>query len=208
MLRFLLLRWYMRLALWFSLLWRIARLNLRISAAHPDRAGGIGFLGRSAYFFGPILFAQGALLAGAIASRIFFEGKNLVSFKFEAAGLVGFVVLIILGPLLMFTPQMVRTKRTAWAEYDVLANRYAFGFEDKWIRHGAPEAKEILGSGDIQSLADMGNSYSVVKDMRVIPFRLQDIGYLAVATGAPLLPLVLTVFPFEELLRRVIKMML
>ena len=95
--QFILLRWYMRLLLWFRLLWRISRLNLRLTGAHPDRAGGIGFLGKSSYAFGPILFAQGALLSGLIASRVLYEGQSLTSFKMEAGGLIAGMVLFILG---------------------------------------------------------------------------------------------------------------
>ena len=94
----------MRLVIWFRLLWQISRLNLHLSAAHPDRAGGIGFVGRSSYAFGPILFAQGTLLSGLIASRVLYEGRNLLSFKMQAGGLVVFFLLAILGPLVMFTP--------------------------------------------------------------------------------------------------------
>jgi hypothetical protein len=61
--QFLLLRWYFRLFIWFRFLWKISRLKLQLSAAHPDRAGGIGFLGGSSYAFGPLLFAQGTLLS-------------------------------------------------------------------------------------------------------------------------------------------------
>jgi len=203
--QFILLRWYMRLVLWFRLLWQVSRLNLRLTAAHPDRAGGIGFLGKSSYGFGPILFAQGALMAGLIASRVLFEGRSLLSFKMEAAGLVGLFVLFILGPLVMFTPELARAKRMGSAEYGLLANRYVFGFEDKWIRGGAPETSELLGTGDIQSLADLGNSYSAVREMRIVPFGLEDIARLAAATAAPLLPLTLTIFSVEELLTHMVK---
>jgi hypothetical protein len=96
--QFILLRWYIRLAIWFRLLWQISRLNLQLTAAHPDRSGGIGFLGHTSYAFGPILFAQGALLSGVIASRVLFEGRSLISFKMEAAGLIFGMVLVILGP--------------------------------------------------------------------------------------------------------------
>jgi hypothetical protein len=203
--QFILLRWYMRLVLWFRLLWQISRLNLRLTAAHPDRAGGIGFLGKSSYAFGPILFAQGALLAGLIASRVLYEGRSLLSFKMEAAGLVGFFVLFILGPLLMFTPKMARAKRKGSAEYGLLANQYVFGFEEKWIRGGAPDMGELLGTGDIQSLADLGNSYSVVGDMRLVPFGLDDVTRLAAATALPLLPLTLMIFSLEEVVTRLFK---
>ena len=206
--QFILLRWYMRLALWFRLLWHISRLNLHLTAAHPDRAGGIGFLGKSAYAFGAILFDQGTLLAGVIANRVLYEGQSLLSFKMEAAGLIGALVLVVLGPLVMFTPQLDRARRKGSAEYGLLANRYVFGFEEKWIRGGVPETGELLGTGDIQSLADLGNSCAVVGEMRIVPFGLQDIVRLAATTAAPLLPLALTMFSFEELLTRLFKILL
>jgi hypothetical protein len=206
--QFILLRWYMRLGLWFRFLWKVSKLNLHLSAAHPDRAGGIGFLGKSSYAFAPILFAQGALLAGVIASRVLHEGQSLLSFKMEAAGLISFLVLFILGPLMMFTPRLARTKRAGSAEYGLLANRYVFGFEEKWIRGDhSPDLGELLGTGDIQSLADLGNSYSVVREMRVVPFALEDVTLLAVTTAVPLLPLGLTIFSLEELLTRLIKIL-
>src|SRR5579862_1389291 len=121
--QFLLLRWYMRLIIWFRLLWQISKLNLHLTAAHPDGAGGIGFLGKSSYAFGPILFAEGTLLSGLIASRVLHEGQSLISFKMEAVGLVVFFVLFIFGPLLMFTPLLERAQRMGSAQYGLLANR-------------------------------------------------------------------------------------
>ena len=203
--QFILLRWYMRLAIWFRLLWQISRLNLHLSAAHPDRAGGIGFLGKSSYAFGPLLFAQGALLGGLIATRVLYEGQSLLSFKMEAAGFVGFFVLVILGPLCMFTPMLERTGRRGAAEYGQLASRYVFAFEDKWIRAGEPQADVLIGSADVQSFADMANVYSNVRQARLIPFGSADIARLAAATAAPLLPLALTIFSVPELVKLLVK---
>jgi hypothetical protein len=53
---------------WARLLWRISKLNLHLSAAHPDRTGGLGFLGATPYAFVPLLVAQGSLLSGLIAA--------------------------------------------------------------------------------------------------------------------------------------------
>ena len=206
--QFILLRWYMRLVLWFRLLWQISKLNLHLTAAHPDRAGGIGFLGKSSYAFGPILFAQGAVLSGLIASRVLYEGQSLISFKMDAAGLIGALVLFIVGPLVVFSPQLDRAKRSGSAEYGLLANRYVFGFENKWIRGGAPDMGELLGTGDIQSLADLGNSYSVIGEMRIVPFGILDVTRLAAVTAAPLVPLTLTIFSLEEVLTRLVKILI
>ena len=205
--QFILLRWYMRLVLWFWLLWKISRLNLHLTAEHPDQAGGIGFLGSASYGFGPMLFAQGALLAGLIASRVLHEGRSLLSFKMEAAGFVCFFVVIIVGPLVMFTPKLDDALRSGSAEYGLLANRYVFGFEEKWIRSGVPEASKLLGTGDLQSLADLGNSYAMLRQMRIVPFSLKDVTRLATITAAPLLPLMLTILSPQELLSRLLKLL-
>jgi hypothetical protein len=127
----------------------------------------------------------------------------LTSFKLQIGGFVVFFVVAILGPLVMFTPAMARAKRRGLAIYGLLAERYVERFEQKWVIE--KPAEELLGSPDIQSLADLGNSYSVVREMRSIPFGLEDITRLAAATAAPLLPLLLTVFSPEELIMRVIK---
>jgi len=205
--QFILLRWYVRFFIWFRFLWQVSRLNLHLVPTHPDRAGGLGFLGKSAYAFSPILFAQGALLAGMIASRVLYNGEPLFSFKMQAAGFISFFLMFILGPLIVFTPQMASAKRKGLAEYGLLANRYVDGFEQKWVVENAAEGDELLGTGDIQSLADLGNSYAAVKQMRAVPFGLEDMTRLAAATAAPLLPLGLTVFSPEELVMRVLKIL-
>jgi len=196
--QFILLRWYMRLMIWFRLLWHVSKLNLHLSAAHPDQAGGIGYLGTGSYGFGPMLFAQGTLLAGLIASRVLHGGRTLLSFKTEAAGFVVLFVLVIIGPLVMFTPKLDDALREGAEEYGLLANRYVFGFEKRWIRGGVPEANQLLGTPDLQSLADLGNSYLMVRKMRIFPFGLQVVTRLATITAAPLLALALTVLSPQE----------
>jgi len=203
--QFLLLRWYWRLLIWFRFLWHVSRINLNLIPTHPDRSAGLGFLGKSAYAFGPLLFAQGALLAGLVASRVLYRGESLQSFKLQVGGFIAFFVLAILGPLLMFTPQMARAKRKGLADYGVLAQRYIESFEQKWVLRNPARSEELLGTADIQSLADLGNSYALVRDMRSVPFGLEDITRLAAATAAPLLPLLLTIFSPEELILRIIK---
>jgi hypothetical protein len=202
-LQFLLLRWYLRLIIWFRFLWQVSRIDLNLVPTHPDRCAGLAFLGRSAYAFGPVLFAQGAMLAGLVAARVLYRGESLTSFKLQIGGFIVFFVVAILGPLVMFTPGMARAKRKGLADYGLLAQRYVESFEQKWVL-GHP-AEQLLGSADIQSLGDLGNCYAVVSEMRSIPFGLQDITRLAVATAAPLLPLMLTIFSPEELIMRVIK---
>jgi hypothetical protein len=205
--QFILLRWYLRLFIWFRFLWQVSRMDLHLIPTHPDRCAGLAFLGKSSYSFGPILFAQGAMLAGLLASRVLYRGENLMSFKFQVAGFIGFFVLAILGPLLMFTPKMAQARRKGLADYGLLAQRYVESFEEKWVLRDPSTHDQLLGVADIQSLADLGNSYGLVRDMRPVPFGLDDISRLAAATAAPLVPLLLTIFSPEELLMRIIKVL-
>jgi len=175
---------------------------------HPDRAGGIAFLGESTYAFGPVLFAQGAVLSGLIASRVLYDSEALWSFRAEAAGLVGFFLVFVLAPLTAFTPQLLRAKRKGLRDYGLLANRYVEAFEQKWVAGNAKEGDELLGSADIQSLADLGNSYAVVREMRSVPFGFRDVTGLAVITAAPLLPLGLIVFSPDQFVDQIVKVLL
>jgi len=202
--QFILLRWYMRLLIWFRFLWQVNRIELNLVPTHPDRCGGLSFVGKSSYAFAPILFAQGVILAGVVADRVLYRGESLQSFRFQIAGFIVFFVVAILAPLLMFSSRMAAARRKGLADFGLLAQRYVEGFEEKWVRSPHP-SDELLGSGDIQSLADLGNSYQVVREMRAVAFGLQDISRLAIATAAPLSPLLLTIFSFEELMIRVFK---
>jgi hypothetical protein len=202
--QFLLMRWYFRLFIWTRFLWRVSRLDLSLVPTHPDRVGGLGFLANTVYAFAPLAVAHGALLAGLIANRIFYLGAALPAFKIEIAVLVVSLLCVVLGPLLVFAPQLAQAKRTGNREYGTLAQRYVREFDAKWLRGGAPADESLVGSGDIQSLADLGNSFEVVRTMRLAPVTKEAILQLAAATLAPVVPLALTMMPLEELLKRLL----
>lgn len=200
--QFLLLRWYFRIFVWARFLWQTSRITLRLVPTHPDRAGGLGFLSSTAYAFVPLLMAHGAMLAGLYAARIFHAGNTLMDFKLETLVLVVFLLCLVQGPLLVFAPQLARAKRTGRREYGLLATRYVRAFDTKWLRNGAPAGEPLMGSADIQSLADLGNSFEVVQSMRVTLVSKDAILVFAAAILAPILPLALTMMPLEELLRQ------
>jgi hypothetical protein len=204
-LQFLLLRWYYRLFIWARFLWQVSRLDLKLIATHPDHSAGLGFLTQISYAFGPLLVAQGALVAGMIADRIFYAGAKLPQFRVELVALAVVAVLIVVGPLLVFAPKLGRLKRAALREYGTFAQRYVSEFEQKWLRNGAGAGETPLGSGDIQSLADLGNCFETIRQMRSIPFTPRALVQLAIVTLAPVAPLALTMISAEELLQRAVK---
>ena len=104
----------------------------------------------------------------------------------------------------MFSPRMASIRRKGLADYGFFAQRYVESFNQKWIGGSFPPA-ELLGAADIQSLADLGNSYEIVREMRVVPFGIRDVLRLVAATAAPLSPLLLTIFSFEDLIVHIVR---
>jgi hypothetical protein len=202
--QFLVVRWYFRQFVWARFLWQVSRIKLLLEATDPDRCGGLGFLSGSSKMFAPLLLAQGTLLAGTLANRIFYEGATLLQFKMELFGMVALMAFVILVPLLPFVPQLEAAQRFGTRTYGIMAHGYARDFSNKWLRGGAPAGEPLIGSADIQSLADLGNAFEVVKGMRLAPFTAATVTQIAVFTLAPVVPLALTMMPLEEVLKRVL----
>jgi hypothetical protein len=203
--RFILFRWYYRLILWFVFLVRVSRLPLRLVATHPDRAGGLEFLQGSAYAITPVLVAQSLLMAGLFANRIFYEGAKLPMFRLEILGMLLLFMLLALGPLLVFAPNIMACRRRGLIEFGKFGSDYTRAFEQKWLDGQREPGEPLLGTGDIQSLADLGNSYEIIRGMNGLPFGRQAVVRLGVATLLPFAPLVLTMVPLEQLVDRVFK---
>ena len=200
--QFLLIRWYFRLLIWTRFLWRVSRIELSLIPTHPDRLGGLGFLSSTAYAFAVLLLAHGALVAAQLANRILFLGAVLPEFKIEIGAMVVLLLCVVFGPLLVFAPQLAQAKRKGLREYGTLAERYVRDFDIKWLRGGAPSDEPLVGSADIQSLADLTNSYEVVRSMRVVPITRDALLQLGAAVLVPIVPLALTMMSLEDLAKQ------
>ena len=150
-------------------------MDLDLEPAHPDGAAGLKFLALVQRAYSPILLALGTVLAGMMANRIFYAGAKLLDFRVEIVGTAAVLVFAVLGPLLLFTPQLRAARRKGLAAYGSLGQRYAREFDAKWIRGGAPADEPLLGSADIQSLADLRNSYLVIDGIQMAPFAMRNV---------------------------------
>jgi hypothetical protein len=208
LLQFMFYRWLWKLVIWTGFLLDMSRLNLRVSVSHPDQAGGLGFLGVTQIGFGSLAFGLSSILAANTAFLLVFKGADIETFKIPFAVYLVFINLIFLGPLLVFVPLLSGTRRQGLREFSALANRYDYAFVDKWIRGKAPADEPLLGTGDIQSLADLGNSYQYARQMKPVPFDLRTIIQMSVIAAAPMLPLLPLVMPIADILKMLSKALL
>jgi hypothetical protein len=205
---FLFLRWLWRYLVWTLFLQRLSRLRLRLVASHPDRAGGLGFINVGHAAFAVIAFAAGAVVAAAAANRILYEGVSLKAYQSVIIGFIVISVVVGIAPLLSFMRPLVLTKRRGLVEYGDLATRYVQSFERKWVSGGGDSKEQLLGTSDIQSLADIGGSFERVDHMKVMPFDRRTVMAFAFSAAAPMLPLLLTVMPLSDVIRFLLKAMI
>jgi hypothetical protein len=205
--QFVLLRWYYRFALWDGLLWELSRVRLHLVPTHPDRRAGLGFLFALSDAFGPFMFAHGTMLAGRVANGVIHGGFTLRHYEQELVAVPVAVLLFVIAPELEFALPLWKTRRNGLRDFGMLAERYVRAFSRKWLRGHPPGSDALLGSPDIQSLADLANSFAIVEQIRVLPSR-NTVAMLALFAVLPLAPLPLTVVSGQELLERVVKMVL
>lgn len=205
---FLVLRWVWRLFLWFQFLARMAKLDLQLFPTHPDQSGGLGFVGETQRFFGMLLFAYSVAIAGVLANDIVYDKVPLTHFAPAIGIYVVLSLLVLLLPLIVFSGQLIRTKRYGLHEYGTLATSYTGSFHKKWIEHDNPEHEQLLGTGDIQSLADLGNSYNIIERMYALPIEPRTLIHLALATLLPMTPLLLAVMPLKDVLKLLMKVIM
>jgi len=205
--QFLMYRWAYRMLVWTRFLWQVSKLDLLLTPTHPDGAGGLGFLGKGSVSFGIILFALSSVVSGAIASRILFGGAKLEQFELIYAALIVIALVVFTGPLMVFAPKLFRLKQDGLFRYGTLASQYTKAFESKWANGIKPAKEALLGTGDIQGLADLGNSCELVRKMRIVPIELRDFISIALPGVVPALPLVATVMPVGEILKGILRLL-
>ena len=206
--RFLILRWYFRISVWYGFLLSVRALPLHLNLFHPDRAGGLGFLADSVTAFAPVLIAQSAIVSATIANRILHAGMTLPDFNVQILGVIIFLMLTVLTPLCFFINPLTAARWTAIRDFGTLASRYVEEFRRKWLQSETGTSEPLLGSPDLQSLADIGSAYEMVNGTRALPFTNRTIARLAIALALPMAPLTLTMIPLRKMIDGAIKLLL
>ncbi len=203
-LRLLLLLWFWRFLLWSLVLWRLPQVGLDLHPQHPDRAGGLAFLGRAQMRFSPLAAAGGIMLAGAFLNQMLYQEQTLFGLRHLIAGYVIGITLLLTAPLLLLAPALIHAKRHALYRFDTLGNRAARVFDQRWRVGGAPRAADdsLLDHNDASAYCDFGGVYQGVAAMRVVPLSRWNLLGLVLSALAPMLPLLLVAMSVDELVAK------
>jgi hypothetical protein len=87
-------------------------------------------------------------------------------------------------------------------DYMELAAHYVGDFERKWLGQASSGREPLLGTPDLQSLADLSNSVGIVRNMRMAPVSIRLLAAILVAALLPMLPLFLFEYPVAEMAQK------
>lgn len=118
--------------------------------------------------------------------------------------MLGMVMVVFLGPMLVFAPKLRAARLKGNMAFRAFAARYVQEFEQKWLGNASPE-EPLVGTADIQSLADLANSAKTVRDMRTVPVSARIVTLYAIGVVLPFLPLLLLKYPIAELAGMLLK---
>jgi hypothetical protein len=123
----------------------------------------------------------------------------------------GFIVLcLIVGllPLALVAPTLRIVRNKGLVEYGRLARTYTESFDRKWVHASARPSEPLLGTSDIQSLADMGNSFELVQAMSIAPITKRLVLQIGLQAALPLMPVIILGTPTSQLVRAILKMIM
>ena len=180
--------WLWRLGLWYRFLWGVSRLRLTLFPLHPDRAAGLGFIGKTVAAASPLLLAWSVLLAGPAASFMLHSGHVLEAFLPLGIGLlVVALLLFVLPPVAIFAAHIVRARRDALEEWG-----------KRMAQTG--EGMRRVPDGEIGGLEDLQIAVTAVRATLPFPFALGHLLPLLAAIAIPGIGLVLLAVPFGEVI--------
>ncbi len=188
--QFFLLRWVWKIVLWISFLWQMSGIDLKLNVMHPDKAGGLGFLGTVQGGFGILVFAEGCVIAATIGYKLVISGNPATALGVWGP-ILGFIVvapILFMFPLLFFTKRLFKLKEEGVYKVGALAGTYVRSFDEKWMSMGRPEPAQLMGTPDVQSLAAMMSAYDTAHAMKIVPFDLKSVLQLLVAAAGPMVP--------------------
>jgi hypothetical protein len=179
------LRHVWKVIVWWLYLRSLSRFRLDLVATHPDRMGGLGFISSVQGHFAWLLLAYGITnVAATIGYKIGLEHANWLTPPVWGP-IAGFVVgapLLFLLPLLMFTRQLYRTKRSARRMYRRRVMEQARLFEKQLLPKSAVDGTTVSGVVDLSLMAQFARLFESAQNMRVVPFDLRSASQLVGST--------------------------
>jgi len=201
----LLLGWFWRVCLLFTMFHRISKLDLALVPAHPDGMGGLGFLQKLPKAFILVTLAMSAVLASRWIHDSLYHQIALDSLKLPLLSFSVLWGLIILMPLFVFSSKMISTRKKAMRQYSALLAEHGRLIHQKWILGQKIGEPDILDAPELGPSADIQTIYAAVKNMRITPIGKSCIMPIIAPIVLPMIIVTATQIPLMKILTALFK---
>jgi hypothetical protein len=195
---------------WLSIsffVWRTSRSPVELLPSHPDKMGGLAIFMGLVTAVMSVIFTASAVVSAEVYHAMATQGGSLKSFAPILIGLLVLSLIFALGPFLFFSPMLARLRRRALYLYGILAAQHSVLFEKRWFTRDAPR-DELMGAPEISSLTDLATAYFVAESIQSVPFGRSTLVTVALASAAPMIPVVLLEVPLREILSSIAKLLM
>jgi hypothetical protein len=204
--QYLILRWLWRWVIWVIYFKKIAAIPLKLNAAHPDLAGGLGFLGLPPGPFLQVTLALSILFSTIISERIVFLQHTLKDYYTVMGGFALVIIIINVLPLLVFLKPMITQRRKAIFQYSALIQEHHREFDEKWLIKNDQE--NMLGMPEASSMTDLNSSFETVMHMRFFPFNIKIMLSSIIISILPMIPVLAFEYNLVDIIQQVFKLIM
>jgi hypothetical protein len=201
---FFLLHWVWRLCIVTVVSWRIAHLDLRLVPTHPDAAGGLGFLEQAPLAFSPIVLALSAVIASDWAHQVMYHQADIHAFTLPLGVFVAVLLVIFLGPFLLFSAPLRQLKRRSLLAYGALVGEHGWLVQKRWILGEAVEDKGLLEAPELGPVADTITMYEAVKRIKPVPLGKPSFIAIVLPALLPMIPVLAIKVPVKDILLKLL----
>lgn len=200
---FLVLRWIWRFLVWTELLYRISRLPLRLMPLHSDRSAGLGFLAIYPSVFSGFVFALSCVVASSMLKELDLAQYSPTTVWIALTVWLAIILILFLGPLLVFARPLIAVREQALRDYGRLANQHHVAFYRKWIV-GERSGEDLMGASDLSATSGLNSNLQAVRALYVVPVDRAAVVQLIIAAGVPLLAVVIREVPLADIVKWIV----
>jgi hypothetical protein len=204
----LLLGWIWRWLLVTLFCLRVARLDLALVPTHPDRLAGLGFLEILPEAFSLCALAVSSVVMASWTHGLRFHGQTLQGLRLPFVAFILGAAVLMVAPLLAFTPSLLMARRQGLLEYGALVGRHGRLVHRRWINHEELPPSELLEAPELGPIADTAAIYEAVRTSFISPFSPRVLVRVLAPLLLPALIGVSTQLPLRELLLNIGKALL
>lgn len=202
---FLFLRGAWRHLVWARMLRKLAKLDLRLVATHPDGKGGLAFLGEYPNAYAIFVFGMSCAIAAAAAKYSHHEDLSMTTLSMVMSGWLAIVISFFAHPLSAFTAPLLRLKEQGLSLLGAQATQYYRSAERKAV--GRNVFSDPTPEPDTE-LSDPGKLYEATRKLSTFLVNRAAVVPVAAAALIPFAVVGASKLPYKDVLSVLKKLLL